>query len=295
MIFELALDQFCLFLKQQRGYSDHTVTSYNRDLLQFFEFAHQEWGEQVSELMKKEPIRLFLYALHNDGNRPRTIARKRASLLSFTKYLIRSGEIAVNPLATIVSPKLDSPMPVLLSENQTREFAEIVPSTPKEIRNKAIVEMLYGSGIRLAELHGMNIRDIRFAESTIRVIGKGNKERIIPATPFALKLARSLLDQRGIATPDTPFLLNDKGKRLSKRQIQRIVETELALVSSASKRSPHTLRHSFATHILDNGADIRVVQELLGHASLASTQVYTHVTKDRLREAFRLAHPRSGE
>ncbi len=295
MIFESAIDQFCLFLKQQRGYSDHTVTNYNRDLLQFLEFAGEEWGETVADLMKKEPIRLFLYEIHSEGNKPRTIARKRAALLSFSKYLIRRGELKGNPLATIISPKLDSPVPVFLSENQTREFAEILPKTAKEIRNKAIVEMLYGSGIRLAELHGMNVRDIRFDESTIRVIGKGNKERIIPATPFALKLAKALIDQRDLILPNAPFLLNTKNERLSMRQIQRIVETELATVSSASKRSPHTLRHSFATHILDNGADIRVVQELLGHASLASTQIYTHVTKDRLRDAFRQAHPRSGE
>ena len=295
MNFQIAIDQFSRFLKQQRGYSDHTVVNYNRDLLQFFEFAHKEWGEQVSELMQKEPIRLFLYSIHADGNKPRTIARKRASLLSLSKFLIRRGDISVNPLTTIVSPKLDSPVPVFLSENQTYEFAQIVPKTPKEIRNKAIVEMLYGSGIRLAELHGMNIRDIRFSESTIRVIGKGNKERIIPATPFALTLAKALIDQRDSTLPNSPFLLNDKNERLSMRQIQRIVEKELATVSSASKRSPHTLRHSFATHILDNGADIRVVQELLGHASLASTQIYTHVTKERLRDAFRQAHPRSGE
>lgn len=290
-----AVDLFSTFLTQQRGYSNHTVTNYTRDLLQFYEFAHEEWGETVADLMKKEPIRLFLYEIHDEGNKPRTIARKRASLLSFSKYLIRRGDITVNPLTTIVSPKLDSPVPVFLSENQTKEFAEIIPKTPKEIRNKAIVEMLYGSGIRLAELYGMNIRDIRFAESTIRVIGKGNKERIIPATPFALKLAKALIDLRESAKPDSPFLLNDKNERLSMRQIQRIVETELASVSSASKRSPHTLRHSFATHVLDNGADIRVVQELLGHASLVSTQIYTHVTKERLRDAFRQAHPRSGE
>lgn len=290
-----AIDQFCTFLTQQRGYSIHTVTNYNHDLLQFLEFAHEEWGDSVETLMVKEPIRLFLYALHSEGNKPRTIARKRASLLSFTKFLIRRGDIATNPLATIVSPKLDKPIPVFFTENQTKEFAEIIPKTPKELRNKAIVEMLYGSGIRVAELHGMNIRDIRFAESTIRVLGKGKKERIIPTTPFALTLARSLIDLRTGLSPDSPFLLNDSGERLSIRQIQRVVETSLAPVSTASKRSPHTLRHSFATHILDNGADIRVVQELLGHASLASTQIYTHVTKDRLREAFRQAHPRSGE
>lgn len=295
MEFLISMEQFLQFLKQQRGYSDHTITNYRWDLVQFYEFSWEEWGKTVAELMKKEPIRLFLYELHDKGNKPRTIARKRASLLSFSKYLIRRGELATNPLATIVTPKLDKPMPVFLSENQTKEFAEQIPSTPKEVRNKVIVEMLYGSGIRLAELQGMNVSDIRFGESTIRVIGKGNKERIVPATPFALKLAKSLLAFREIVTPNSPFLLNDKNERLSRRQIQRIVETELGSVSSASKRSPHTLRHSFATHILDNGADIRVVQELLGHSSLASTQIYTHVTKDRLRDAFRQAHPRSGE
>lgn len=295
MKFSAALKLFCKYLEQQRGYSVHTVTNYQRDLEQFLTFSKDEWGDTLSSLMKKEPIRIFLYTLHDEGMKPRTIARKRASLLSFTKYLLLQNLIAVNPLTTIVSPKADKPIPAFFTEKQTAELTEQIPKTPKELRNRTIVEILYGTGIRLAELHGLNIGDISYGDFTIKVLGKGNKERVVPITPFALKLIQKYLEGRPLQNPDPPLIINAKGERLSRRQIQRIVEQELGSVSDARKRSPHTLRHTYATHILDNGADIRVVKELLGHASLTSTQVYTHVTKDRLREAFRQAHPRSGE
>ncbi len=290
-----SIEKFCQYLELQRGYSIHTVTNYRRDLLQFYEFSHEEWGSTITELMKKEPIRVFLYALTDEGMKPRTVARKRASLLSLSKYLLRNGEIETNPLMTIVSPKADKPIPVMISETQATELTTTIPKSEKEIRNRMIVEILYGSGIRLAELHGMDVGDINYAESTIKVLGKGNKERIVPITAYALKLCRAYGDIQKSYSYNSPLILNDSAERLSRRQIQRVVESELGLVSEAKKRSPHTLRHSFATHILDSGADIRVVKELLGHASLSSTQIYTHVTKEKLRDAFRQAHPRSGE
>lgn len=294
MKFESAVITFCKYLEQQRGYSEHTVSNYRRDLKQFLDFSKDEWGDTVSSLMKKEPIRIFLYTLHDEGMKPRTIARKRASLLSLSKYLLLQNQISVNPLTTIVSPKADKPIPTFYSEKQTEELSRHIPKTPKELRDRTIVEILYGTGIRLAELHGLNVGDISQNDFTIKVLGKGNKERVVPITQFALTLIQKYLQGRPF-NPDSPLIVNEKNERLSRRQIQRIVERELGTVSDAKKRSPHTLRHSYATHILDNGADIRVVKELLGHASLTSTQVYTHVTKDRLREAFRQAHPRSGE
>ncbi len=296
MKFTIAVEQFCDYLKYQRGYSIHTLSNYKRDLVQFHDFSKDEWGDTVAALMKKEPIRIFLYALHDEGMKARTIARKRASLLSLTKFLLRSEKISVNPLATIVSPKPDKPVPAVLSEKQADKLTEVIPHNEKELRDRTIVEILYGSGIRLAELHGLDISDINNQESTIRVLGKGNRERVVPITPYALKLIDAYLEsQNRESDSENALILNKNGKRLSMRQIQRIVERELGTVTDAAKKSPHTLRHSFATHILDHGADIRVVKELLGHASLASTQIYTHVTKERLKDAFRQAHPRSGD
>ncbi len=295
MKFLMVIEKFCSYLLFQRGYSEHTLTNYKRDLTQFHTFSHEEWGSDVTSLMKKEPIRVFLYALNDEGMKPRTIARKRASLLSLSKYLLRESIIDVNPLTTIVAPKSDKPVPVLITESQATELTTQIPKSEKELRNRTIVEMLYGSGIRLAELHGMNISDLNFGDSTIKVLGKGNKERIVPITPYALRLCSAYFKVRRSAGSESPLIVNDKEARLSRRQIQRVVENELAMVTDAKKRSPHTLRHSYATHLLDGGADIRVVKELLGHSSLASTQIYTHVTKEKLRDAFRQAHPRSGE
>jgi len=295
MKFVRAVEQFMIYLEQIKHYSIHTVTNYRRDLNQFVTLSSEDWGESVTDLMKKEPIRTFLYTLHDEGRSSRTIARKRASLLSFSKYLITQKIITTNPLTTIGSPKLDKPVPSVYSEMQTKKLTEVIPTSEKEIRNRTIVEILYGTGIRLSELHDLSLCDIDESHQTIKVLGKGNKERIVPITLYALKLIESYVQIRGYADKSSPLLLNNKKERLSRRQIQRIVEREMGTVSDAKKRSPHTLRHSYATHLLDNGADIRVVKELLGHESLASTQIYTHVTKERLREAFQQAHPRSGE
>ncbi len=295
MKFLAVIEKFCSYLLLQRGYSEHTLTNYKRDLTQFHSFSHEEWGSDVTSLMQKEPIRVFLYALNDERMKPRTIARKRASLLSLTKYLLRESIIDVNPLTTIVAPKSDKPVPVLITESQASDLTAHIPKSEKELRNRTIVEMLYGSGIRLAELHGMNISDLNFGDCTIKVLGKGNKERIVPITAYALRLCSAYFKVRRSSTAQSPLIVNDKEARLSRRQIQRIVEKELGTVTDAKKKSPHTLRHSYATHLLDGGADIRVVKELLGHSSLASTQIYTHVTKEKLRDAFRQAHPRSGE
>ncbi len=290
-----AIESFITYLEQIKQYSIHTVTNYRRDLLQFVKLSSEDWGDSVTDLMNKEPIRTFLYTLHDEGRSSRTIARKRASLLSFSKYLIEKNMLSTNPLTAIGSPKLDKPVPSVYSETQTKKLTEVIPTTEKEIRDRTIVEILYGTGIRLSELHDLSLCDIDEGHQTIKVLGKGNKERIVPITAYALKLIDTYVKIRGFADKSSPLLLNNKGARLSRRQIQRIVEREMGTVSDAKKRSPHTLRHSYATHLLDNGADIRVVKELLGHESLASTQIYTHITKERLREAFQQAHPRSGE
>lgn len=290
------LNEFLNYLEKQRGYSANTITSYRRDLTQYESFLKEDGlGTAVTTAFARDSIRGFLYSLSDSGLSPRTLSRKRASLLSLSKYAVKMNIIESNPLASIASPKLDKPVPVLLSGKQAEGLTEKLPDGELELRNLAIVELLYGTGIRLAELYELTPGDIDSEKQLIKVIGKGNKERIVPVTSYALKLIDRYLAARGGAGKSSPLFAGRNGDRLSKRQIQRVVEKELSAVTDAKKRSPHTLRHSYATHLLDNGADIRVVKELLGHASLASTQVYTHVTKDRLKNAFRQAHPRSGE
>ena len=295
MKYTIAKKHFIEYLRNQRGYSEHTLSNYSRDLDQYYQFSHEEYGDSIAQLMQKEPIRSFLYALHDQGLKARTIARKKAALLSFSKYLLNQSLLTVNPLLNIVSPKLDKPLPAHFSEKQFQELKEHIPSDIQELRAKVIIETLYGTGIRLSELWGMNLENINFNASTIKVLGKGDKERIVPITSYALRLIQEYFTMRGTKLPSAPLIANKDGNRLSKRQIQRIVEKELSTVSDAKKRSPHTIRHTYATHILDNGADIRVVKELLGHSSISSTQIYTHVTKEKLKEAYRQAHPRSGE
>jgi integrase/recombinase XerC len=289
-------DNFYNYLLKQKGYSENTVKSYSIDLTQFQKFLKNSNSSNDSKIaLSKISLRSFIYSLAEKSLAPRTLARKRATLLSISKYAVKEGIILVNAMSSITTPKLDKPIPKLLSKKEAENLTEQVPKTKNELRNRAIVELFYGTGIRLSELYQLNILDIDYERLLIKVLGKGNKERVVPITHISSELIQKYLSFRKTTTSDSPLFTTDSENRISKRQIQRVVESDISKVSSAKKRSPHTLRHSYATHLLDNGADIRVVKELLGHSSLASTQIYTHVTRDKLKNAFRQAHPRSGE
>ncbi len=293
----VAIKGFLGYCAKQKGYSEHTCSAYKRDLVQYYQFCKKsDMPLDVKTLFKKNPLRAFIYFLSEKELKSRTISRKRASLLSLGKYLLKKEYITSNPMTIISSPKLDKPVPTVLSQKETSALLEVIPTNLRELRSRTIVELFYGTGIRLSELHGLNIIDVDFGSMTIKVMGKGNKERIVPVTAYALKLLNAYLERRGsLRKADEALFLGREQKRISKRQIQRIVSSDLSAVSSAKKKSPHILRHTYATHLLDNGADIRIVKELLGHASLASTQIYTHITKERLLAAYKQAHPRSGE
>jgi len=295
MNYKETVDEFLSYLLKQRGFSKHTVTAYNRDLMQLAEFYG--FGEQaaVYALMQKERIRGFIYSLSMDGKKNRTIARKRATFLSFAKWALKEGHISSNPMKSIVAPKLSQSIPTVVSKQETQALTTHVPTDEKGVRNRAIVELFYGTGMRLSELQGLSREDINYMQKTIRVFGKGGKERIIPVTDSALELLEKYDQFPKKVLAREALFLNSKGERISKRQIQRIVNQELSHVTESPKKSPHVLRHSYATHLLENGADIRVVKELLGHASLTSTQIYTHVTKEHLLAAYKQAHPRSGD
>ena len=295
--FNKTVSDFLRYLGGQRGFSGHTVKSYECDLRQYGRKLAGGDGDGVAleEAMQKGRLRDFSYALARRGLKPRSIARKVATLKSFSKFCLKQGLLKHDPARTLVTPRLDKPLPSFL----TRAQAAQLPPEPggggvREVRNLAIVELFYGSGIRLAELQTMNIDQLDRRAATVKVTGKGTKQRIVPVTPRALEVIDDYLRARGRLWSDAaPLFVTSGERRMSRRRIQQVVERMLRTVSSRKKLSPHVLRHSFATHLLDAGAGIRAVKELLGHSSPATTQIYTHVSPEHLKEAYRLAHPRA--
>ncbi|MDR0306439.1 MAG: tyrosine recombinase XerC [Chitinispirillales bacterium] len=288
------VDRFLHFARKEKGYSVHTVDAYERDLEQFLIFLQQRKIDlTVTAALSRAALRSFTYNLREQGLKARSIARKVASLKSLCRYCVKQRIISVNPSKTLATPKMDKPLPVFLTRTQADSLGEVT-AADENTRNRAIVEFFYGSGIRLSELHGLTLGDIDKRKKTVLVMGKGRKERIVPLTDQAVDALEDYLKIRtGAAGLGEPIFVNSKGQQLSRRQIERIVGKSLSQVSVQKKRSPHVLRHSFATHLLDGGADIRAVKELLGHASLSTTQVYTHISREHLLKVYRQAHPRA--
>lgn len=292
------IEQFLDYLKKERGFSEHTISAYQSDLEQFSTYLQTQKSppESLQESLTKLHLRGFLFGLSHSGMKPRSIARKLAALKSLCRFCLRKQLLSANPTKALATPKLDKTLPVFLTQNQAERLLPNEQIAPDRLRNQLIVEFFYGSGIRLSELHGLDISSVDPRNKTVRVLGKGRKERILPLTDIAISLMERYVHttRRGTESEGALFV-NNRGERLSKRQIQRVVGKELAQVSQQKKRSPHVLRHTFATHLMDGGADIRAVKELLGHSSLATTQVYTHISREHLLKAYRLAHPRAEE
>jgi integrase/recombinase XerC len=304
--FSSTIAGFLAYLEKEKGYSSHTLDAYKRDLCQFEAFiATLSLPDLLEKIMEKRTFRAFTASLSDRKLKSRSIARKVAALKSFSKYCVKRHLLTNNPSRSIVAPRLDKPLPAFLTERQAQALSAPPPGTtsqPEEasknrilsLRNRAIVELFYGSGIRLAELCSLNTGAIQSRSMTVKVMGKGKKERIVPVTAQAMDLVRDYKSLRtGIFGHDSPLFVNAEGARLSPRQIERIVCIEIAKVSQQKKKSPHVLRHSFATHLLDGGADIRAVKELLGHASLSTTQIYTHMSKEHILKVYGQAHPRA--
>jgi len=297
------MEQFLGSLATEKGYSANTCRAYQRDLEEFYEYLKTEMADRgdklkVSDVTLISPlmIRGFLGVLHKK-NKKTTMARKLSSIRSFFRYMVKRGYIKVSPAKMVATPKREKTIPSYLPVDEMfRLLDSIKMDELLSLRNRAIFEMLYSTGIRVSELAGLNVVDIDFTKKLVRVMGKGKKERVVPigkkAASFIMTYRKRLEIEKGVLGNSGPLFLNKDKGRLTPRSIGRILEKIVKDCALLTPVSPHGLRHSFATHMLDAGADLRVVQELLGHKSLSTTQRYTHAGIDKLMETYDRTHPR---
>ncbi len=289
------------YLEDERNFSQHTVVSYANDLSQYYAFLRQEYPELIEQHDDTDTgvIRAFLGLLLDSGISKKSVVRKLSALRSFYKFLVRKKVLRQNPALNVITPKVEKKLPQFIDQaSMQRILAQPDVSSFTGARDSVMLELFYGSGIRRAELIGLNTFDVDERNQTIKVTGKGNKQRIIPFTKDAQRSIRTYLRFRDhvvkdAGTHEQALLVNEKGKRLTPSVVGTLVTKYLAGTTEIRKKSPHVLRHSFATHLLDNGADIMAVKELLGHESLSTTQVYTHVTVERLKKIYQQAHPKA--
>lgn len=285
------IENFTLSLRG-RNLSAHTLRAYESDLEGFAAFMSLRNFLSVKDFTLKN-IRAYLaYENIKEISRP-TMLRKISALRSFAKFLANRGLIKVNPFSLFSAPRREKKLPSFLTEGEASNLMEAEISKRFHYRNKAILELLYSSGLRRSETVGLNIGDINFDEGYVRVLGKGSKERLVPVTDIALESISNYLDTRPQAKGEEPLFLGSKGGRLSGEGLAQIVKKSAVDSRVARKVTPHSLRHSFATHLLNNGCDLKSLQEMLGHKSLAATQVYTHVSLERLKKVYNAAHPES--
>jgi integrase/recombinase XerC len=310
------LKAFLKFLALNRNASAHTVRAYESDVSQFLDHAAAAAGRAAAALdlasLDRAALRAFLAELHRQGQSRATAARKLAGVRTFLRYLRREGAIEDDPSALVATPKREIRMPAHLSESEMGALlAAPAGDTPLSRRDRTILELFYASGLRLSELAGLDVDDVNLSAKMVRVLGKGGKERIVPFNASSAKAIREYLKDREAITagrdgqnppsasrrsrPSSPLFVNYRGGRLTVRSIDRLVRRYVAATSARLGISPHALRHSFATHLLQRGADLRVIQELLGHARLSTTQRYTHVNAAQLLEVYRKSHPRAGK
>jgi integrase/recombinase XerC len=294
------MDEFLDFLRYEKRFSPHTVIAYQTDLMQFADYVRKEYELEEPAHATHPLIRDWVVNLMGQDLDPRTVNRKVACLRSYYKFLLRIHRIEANPMLRIKAPKMAKKLPEFVPEESLNRLLNSFEfeATFAGARDQLVLEMLYGTGIRLAELLGIAAADVDAGARTVRVTGKGNKQRLVPLNPsLLLVLARydtARTAEFGPGLADSPLLRTDKGEPLYEKLVYRTVKKYLSQVStSAAHQHPHALRHAFATHLLGKGADLNAIKELLGHASLAATQVYTHLSVDRLKSVFEQAHPRA--
>lgn len=294
---EGAVNGFLSYLNLQKRFSPLTTKNYEADLNQFFEFLNKEISTYTLSTISFQYIRSFIASLMDEGLSPRSVNRKISTLKSFFKYLLKNGEVETNPTQKIQGPKTPKKLPVFIDENQLGEIfnSKVFPDGFEGTRDKLIVDVLYQTGLRRAEILNLRESDVDLFNTQLKVLGKRNKERIIPFNIQLKKNIETYIQAKRDNQLNNPYLfVSIKDKPLSPAKITKIVKDVLSAVTTNKKKSPHILRHTFATHLLNNGADINAVKELLGHANLSATQIYTHNSIDKLKKSYNQAHPRSG-
>ena len=292
------IQPFIDYLKYEKRYSQHTIVSYQTDLISFNDYIIMQYGETQLSSLSHIYIRTWLASLKDEGLSERSINRKISSLKSFFKYNLKREVITQNPMVKVIAPKNQKRLPVFIRDKEINTLLQHVefPNNWSGKTERLLLNVFYHTGMRLSELINLKKSQINFANHSLKVLGKGNKERIIPISPELAASIKAYTNDSDTYYPDFPkdFLLHDeKGKQLRPRKVYTIVNKYLSLVTTAEKRSPHILRHSFATHMMNNGADLNAVKELLGHTSLAATQVYTHNTIEKLKEIYKKSHPKA--
>lgn len=292
-------ESFLRHLDRDKNYSAHTRLNYRIDLRHFFEFLKQDATQP--EGADRLKMRSYLAHAASKGYAKRTLARKLATLRSFYRYFVREGKMSKNPMSAIRSPKLEKKLPNFLTEADVNHLLAFPAEDASGHRDRALLETLYSTGCRVSELVALDEKDVDTIGAVIRVLGKGRKERLCPMGSRALAAIRDYLQirsrEQGLNAKRGPLFLNHsphaRGSRLTARSVRRILTKRMNQMSLAARISPHALRHSFATHLLNRGADLRSVQELLGHSSISTTAIYTHVSTERLKQVYAKAHPRA--
>ncbi len=292
------IQQFLDYLSFQKRYSRHTITSYQNDLTAFFDFLLTQFGETQMAEVKTTFVRSWLAEMKEQGMESKSINRKISTLKSFFKYQLRQQTITVSPMTAIISPKVNKRLPQFVDKKDVTTLLTDVefPDTWAGKTDQLILHLFYNTGMRQAELTGLKEADISQSNGTIKVLGKGNKERLIPVSNQLIQKMQDYMEDKRKALESfdkTIMLVTASGKKLYPRYVYSTVNKYLAKVTTIDKKSPHVLRHSFATHLMNNGADLNAVKELLGHSSLAATQIYTHNTIEKLKDIHKKAHPKA--
>lgn len=290
-------ESFLKYLKFEKRCSENTLVAYRKDLDQFEEFVFKTVGDFDVRTIDTKLIRSWVVELMEQGSAAKTATRKITSLKSFFRYLLRQEIIEVSPADGVILPKVPKKLPIFVDENSLHHLLDdgYFQSDFEGVRDKLILSLFYGTGIRLSELINLKQNQIFFSEHLVKVLGKNNKERIVPYPRSLNSLFEEyiLIRDANFGPSEQPFFLTSKGKKVYEKLVYRVVKKYLALVTTLEKKSPHVLRHSFATHLLNHGADLNAVKELLGHSNLAATQVYTHTTTEKLQSIYKQAHPRA--
>jgi integrase/recombinase XerC len=290
------VNAFLSFLQFEKRYSLHTITAYSNDLVQFFDFIETQYDKVPLEQISGSMVRSWLAGMKETEMTGKSLNRKISSLKSFFKYQIRQERLVKSPMETVISPKITKRLPAFVAEQDMEQLLAHLAFAEgwKGYTEKMVIQLFYATGMRLSELILCKESQLDLSKSVIKVLGKGNKERIIPISKnLSQELANYIQEKPEAANGNPHVFVTEKGKSLQPRAVYSFVKFYLSQVTTLQKKSPHVLRHSFATHLMNNGADLNAVKELLGHASLAATQVYTHNTIEKLKEVFAKAHPKA--